>query len=443
MSKSQPLEENRTFLGQSPLHLAITNPAICKLLLDAGHGLDVTDKWGTTPLMYAAGMGERQTVALLLSKGADPIISQNPRPYEHDGNSRTFVHYAIARGHLDLVLDALGMIRTLYGIEALHVMSQLAIMITISTNLYFIDSRAAFFSELVKNLANINMPFQGTHKGVDDNNLMHYVLSVEEASALVRCGFNQFNDPNSDGKLAINSLARHANPALIKFCIENGTDVRNKDKKGRTILFDLFSNLSRAGDWKAWEKLDAIRLCLDAGVDVFETDNCRCPCSPGGCTISSVFLVDFFSSTELVPAPGLHVLWSLEWVTLVEEHCGVEVARQVLLLLIRRARCNQADDAITHVCCHRGRGMAGHRWCEYRLRPLADEDITEILDEEGEIDQLASDSLDFLWLRWMSDIKTKYDAHVEAVEKERAEDEPQFSKGLVSITFGIQRQTTQ
>jgi hypothetical protein len=91
------------------------------------------------------------------------------------------------------------------------------------------------------------------------------------------------------------------------------------------------------------------------------------------------------------------------------------------------------------------------RWYEDRRRPLTDEDITEILDEEvefidvleDEIEQLASDSLDFLWLRWMSDIKTKYDAHVEAVEKERAEYKPQFSKGSVSITFGIQRQTTR
>ena len=330
--------------------------------------------------------------------------------------------------------------------EALQFLSQLATMITISTRRRFTKSGASFFSELIKNLADVNMSVNDGHKGVQGNNLMHYVLSVEEASALVRCGFGQFNSPNSDGKFPINSLAHHSDPALIKFCIKNGTNVRNKDQEDRTILFDLFFNLQRSvGGWKTRETLASIRLCLDAGVDIFETDSCRCPCSPGGCTISSVFSVDFLS-TLLEFRPGM--LWTLEWVTLVEEHHGVEDARRVLLLLLRRAMCNESEIDITHTCCHRGRGIAGRERYLYEDRPppLTHEDITDIQNEESEfidaledeIKQLKLKSLNCLWSRWVSVIKAKYDAHVKAVMKVRIEAEPQLQRVRVSSTIHIQ-----
>ena len=393
--------------------------------------------------MYAAGMGQGQTLNLLLSVGANPFLYSRPDPSCR--SRRTFLHYAIARGHLDLVLDALGTIRKLYGTEALQVLSQLATLITIFNRRRFTKSGATFFSKLIKNLADVNMTVNDGHKGVQGNNLMHYVLSVEEALALVRCGFDQFNSPNSDGKFPINSLAHHSDPALVKFCIENGTSVGNKDQEGRTILFDLFSNLQRSvGGRNTRETLASIRLCLDAGVDIFETDSCICACSPGGCTISSVFSVEF-SSALLEFRPGL--LWTLEWVTLVEEHCGVEDARRVLLLLLRRAMCNQYEIDITHTCCHRGRGIASREQYLYKDRPpLAHENITDIQNEESEfidaledeIEKLASKSLHCLWSKWMSVIKAKHDAHVKAVNKERAEAKVQLPRVRVFSTIQIQ-----
>ncbi|KAK4121634.1 hypothetical protein N657DRAFT_647819 [Parathielavia appendiculata] len=446
LSRSQPssqqLVESTTFLGQSPLHLAVTKPSVCRILLDAGHALDVTDNWGATPLMYAAAMGEKETVALLLSNRANPIIRQrDPRRHRYDDREggRTFFHYAIARGHLDLVIDALGTIEETYinGVEVRQACAQVAIISTISCDRPPWDHRADFFVELVKNLhaADVNMSLTDSFQGVNDNNLMHYVESMEEASALVRCGFNRFNDRNSDGKQAIHSLlARCRGPALIKFCIDNGTDIGNKDNQDRTILFDLFSSLESFDDWKAWEKLDAIKLCLEAGIDIFDGDNCKCPCSPDGCTISCIFMTDFSSSTYF--GPGL--LWSLEWVTLVEEHCGVEAARRVLLSLLRRIKCDEPDIEINHVCCHRGRAIATRRRRMYQAqpRPLADDDIVEILDEESgfidllniEMEQLASDSIQLLKSRWMAVIKATYDAHVQNVNKAKAEYKPPLSK---------------
>lgn len=445
LSRAPPLsEEDTTFLGQSPLHLAVTNPDVCRRLVDAGRDLDATDKWGVTPLMYAAGMGQRQTVTLLLSSGADPTL------YARDsyGHHRTFIHYAIARGHSDLVLDALDTISELYGTEALQDLSQLAVMLTISAVPFSIESRPAFLSKLFPNLPNINMSIRDHHKGVDNNTLLHYASCVEEASALVQYGFNQFNKPNSDGKRAISLLAQTRDPAgLVKFCLENGTDVNNKDSKNHTVLFDLLANLRDAADAQQWESLAAVRLCLDAGADIGAADDCSCPCSTGGCTMSHMFSLDLPSAWGMRHGPEL--LWSLEWATLVEEHRGVEAAREVLLQLLRRAQCDQSDIALTHTCCHRGRGVTGCGWHPMKPRPtpMADEDVVEIHDEESEfiamleddMTQLASASLERLRLAWMLAIKAKYDAHLAYVDKARAEHKPQFRQVQSSITYAVQR----
>jgi hypothetical protein len=384
--------------------------------------------------MYAAGMGHSQTVTLLLCRGADPT-SCNP-------SGRTFVHYAIARGHFDLVLEALDTILEQYGIEALQAMSEIAILVTISHGRqHFRGSRAPFFSKLVENLADVNILFRDSHHGVDGNSLLHYALSVEEGSALVRCGFRLFNEEYSAGKLAINSLTLCPDPALIKLCIENGTEIRHKDGDARTVLFDLFFNSHFSAGSDPRRTLAAIRLCLDAGIDIFETDSCRCACSPDGCTVSSVFLVDFPSTWSESRRPGFP--WSLEWVTLVEEHRGVEAARQVLLSLLRRAKCHEFDIDITHTCCHRGRAIHAPRWrgFEHRPIPLADEAIIEIQDEErglicileGEMKELASRTLDYLRSEWISVIKAKFSAHVAAVEESRAKSSTQPSEVWSSI----------
>jgi ankyrin repeat protein len=54
LSRSLPRVENANFLGQTPLHLAVTNIQHLRMVLDAGYDMNVTDQWGISPLMYAA-----------------------------------------------------------------------------------------------------------------------------------------------------------------------------------------------------------------------------------------------------------------------------------------------------------------------------------------------------------------------------------------------------
>ncbi|KAJ5464123.1 hypothetical protein N7475_007258 [Penicillium sp. IBT 31633x] len=113
LSRMDILEENRNFLGQTPLHLAITDSELFDTLLDAGYDMDDTDRWGITPLMYAAAMGIGHVIKMLVSKGAD-LLAQC-------GNlNRDFIDYASARGHWDLLLEIPGIIRSVHGDQGLQ-----------------------------------------------------------------------------------------------------------------------------------------------------------------------------------------------------------------------------------------------------------------------------------------------------------------------------------
>lgn len=59
--------------GWSPVHYAATGPepAVVRLLLDAGAPVDARSPNGTTPLMMAARYGKEASVDLLLARGAD------------------------------------------------------------------------------------------------------------------------------------------------------------------------------------------------------------------------------------------------------------------------------------------------------------------------------------------------------------------------------------
>ncbi|CEO58358.1 hypothetical protein PMG11_03088 [Penicillium brasilianum] len=97
-------DSHRNFLGQTPLHLAVCNLEISTLLLDAGHDINTTDRWGITPLMYAAALGVSEVVQLLIIRGANIMTRAT-------NWNRDFMHYASVRGHWDLILESLYTIR--------------------------------------------------------------------------------------------------------------------------------------------------------------------------------------------------------------------------------------------------------------------------------------------------------------------------------------------
>jgi len=372
--------------------------------------------------MYAAAVGETEIVKILLSAGANPALRGGSEDLRL---RRTFIHYALARGHKQLILDAIDTITELCGQEALRIFSKHTMMALISSGKPE-HPQTGFFAALVEKLDDVNFRINDVNCNVTDRDLMHYVWDIGQAQALVRFGYNSFNRQDGHGKLPINSLCNRTEDKarLFTFCVENGTDLNNRDNHGRTVLFSLMEHWH----WDKWDASDAIGICLDAGIDVSLSDSCRCPCAPDGCTVSSVFPTTFHSWTDGRWCDR-ELLDSLEWITLVEEHQGADAARGVLLALLRRAKCDDDHVAVNHVCCHRGDGVADAtaRWLRQPKAILAAEDIEEILEEEAEfiaaldeeMDQLTALSCEGLHAKWLAVIKKRYDAHVVDVEKRR------------------------
>jgi hypothetical protein len=300
---------------------------------------------GNLSIDVCCSMGCTDVVRLLIFKGAH-IFSRCRRL------GRNFLGYAAARGHWDLIMKALFTIESHYQRDVFQYFVHYAIMRAIYCKSASHWMRP-YFSNLIRLCDDINFTFHDdyTSSAAEDNNLMHYVRSLEEAEVLVHCGFRGFNQANSKGKLAINSFARCTNIALIQFCLQKGTDINHKDGQNRTLLFDL---LSKLGDFygSTWDTIDSIKTCLAAGADPFVSDNCKCPCAPDGCLAVSLFDMRFHSDLfRSMPGP----VWTFEWLSLIEEYYGQESSRRMLLSFLRRVQSDKAD--ITHVCCHRGRGI--------------------------------------------------------------------------------------
>lgn len=406
------------FLRQSPLHLAVGNVQTVKLLHEHGHNLDVTDNWGTTPLMYAAAMGYEDVAVYLLSEGASPRL-------EDSRFKRTFVGYAITYGRWNLILRTLKTIKERYSHRFYQETVTLAVIRSIMNGLseVTLDERRKFVVLLIELCDDVNFEISDRSGCITGNSLMNYVNTFEEAEALLNAGFDRFNYANSDGKLAIHSMD---NSQLTSFCIDHGTDINHVDVKGRTLLLHL---LSRLGIYSARDAtiLRQLRCCLIRGADPAPTDRCRCPCSPGGCSTSAIFALDFEGSlfSYSREGEGVDIFWVFEWLSTLHEAHDQEAAKTFLLSLIRRIKFDDLD--MTHVCCHRGTGIA------VDSPKLMDEnDIDDILEEEDEfvhildhtLHNLAPLSLWSLRRELMEIMKSKYHEHLQRVAEMKRREKP-------------------
>jgi hypothetical protein len=68
---------------QTPLHLAVTRE-IAQLLLSKGAQIEARDRWGRTPLFWAAGAGRKDVVEVLLAGGAQ---ADAPEATDTEGNA--------------------------------------------------------------------------------------------------------------------------------------------------------------------------------------------------------------------------------------------------------------------------------------------------------------------------------------------------------------------
>ncbi|CEL00650.1 hypothetical protein ASPCAL00248 [Aspergillus calidoustus] len=407
------LHPQYNFLGQTALHLAVCNTDMVQLLVNAGHDTDVIDKRGNTPLMYAAATGNISTVRLLLKEGANPFLRDHKL-------KRNFIEYAAARGKWHLIIDTLVCINEIFPPKVYQYFVLSALMsLVCSVRTMMSDAWSNIFAKLVGSLTDPNIKVDDADRDTENNNLLHYISNPEDAAMLFKCGFNMINSANSNGETALFSLSGMLDGNLTQFFLDQGMKINHTNHRGRTFIFSLLSKLSHLNS-RTWSQLDSLRVCLSRGLNILSSDSCRCPCSPRGCFYPAAFDVSFldpvFSRTP-------SFVWALEFVTQVEESGGRDLAKTVILGLLRRSCFDRLE--MTHVCCHRGRGIPEPHLSE--RDPLPESEIEEILDEEKEfIAQLEKEmtsfsSMLFSALRrdWMVILKTKYEEQVQAAETQK------------------------
>ncbi|KAF4470870.1 Serine threonine- phosphatase 6 regulatory ankyrin repeat subunit B [Fusarium albosuccineum] len=110
----------RNFLGQTPLHLAVAKLEHLKLVLDAGHDPNSMDADGTTPLMYAAALNQVRAAQMLLYAGANPSIRDSR--FNH-----TFVFYAVYHENWQLIIVVLRQVKMTMGEAIVDVLAREAL----------------------------------------------------------------------------------------------------------------------------------------------------------------------------------------------------------------------------------------------------------------------------------------------------------------------------
>jgi hypothetical protein len=407
-------DSHRNFLGQTPLHLAVCNLQISTFLLDAGHDIDTKDRWGITPLMYAAALGVSEVVQLLIIRGANTITRATQW-------NRDFMHYASVRGHWDLILESLCSIRLCYREKTYQHYVKKAILHLVVEDTWLGDAKNKYYESLLELCEDVNFTFNDLDQGKDNQNLLHYVRNDRELHALLRHGFHGFNTPNSDGELPVFSIVdRTSDFNLIRSCIDNGTDIHRIDQSDRTVIFKLLPRLHMLG-FTTWDTIDSIKLCLHRGLDVFYADSCRCPCSMNGCHTSTAFNVNF-KPKFLRDQPDF--IWAFEWLSIIEEFCGYEASKEMLLSFIRRVRFDMLK--MTHICCHRGKGLGktwnfDHHHDFIDIGKILEEERTMIEALEAEMQRHTSESLDTLKCEFMGILKKVYDGALENCQEQMKE----------------------
>ncbi|KAJ0382629.1 hypothetical protein COL922a_012156 [Colletotrichum nupharicola] len=96
--------DEKNFLGQTPLHLAIYKPERLSALIDSGHDVDAIDNYGITPLMYAAAADEEEALYILINAHTDFTI-------EDSRYNRIFFGYAVSRRNWCLIYNLLLVIK--------------------------------------------------------------------------------------------------------------------------------------------------------------------------------------------------------------------------------------------------------------------------------------------------------------------------------------------
>ena len=254
--------ETKDERGCSPLHSACNSGALdnVKMLVEAGAGVRVTDDEGSTCLQDAAGCGHINTVRYLVGL---PDVDVNHR----DGNNYTALHYASAEGDADVVqllIDAGAdiEIKNCNGHCPLHNACSSGALDNVKM--------------LVRAGAGVNVT---ENKTATCLTLAAIFGHTETVRYLVGLPHVHMNHRDSGNDTALHRAGHKACTDVVRVLIDAGADIEIKNDSGRTPLHC------------AVEVLDIVKMLVEAGAGVRATGNYGDTC---------LTLAAYFGHTETV-----------------------------------------------------------------------------------------------------------------------------------------------
>ncbi|KAK1594612.1 uncharacterized protein LY79DRAFT_134485 [Colletotrichum navitas] len=392
----------RNFLGQTPLHFAVSNTLHLKVLLEFNPELDVPDKYGNTPLMYAAAENQEESVMMLLDAGADAYARESRY-------NRTFIAYGALRDHWKLVLNCLSRIESLEGKKVAEKWAEDATLLFHVKYSNRRGKRDATFHQFLAKCGDVNFLYDNLNTGNLKNTLLHNASSVSDLDALLDNGFKLINHSNSAGRHPLIEAAGRDIPSLVEGLLNAGADIELRDHWHRTALHHALARLGTGATNAAYEAMDTIRIFVAHGADLLSRDNCRCPCSPEGCLPG----VELMHSLDQKWGVAHFPAWAIEWVCLVYESKGTDGAKIAIRSLLRRTK--HEEMGMTHVCCRRPPRFPWHP-SPFSGSPsyIPDDDIDDILEEESEFIEILEKEMaqstdqeyELLFDEWIRHIKS-------------------------------------
>ncbi|KAI9148301.1 heterokaryon incompatibility protein-domain-containing protein [Paramyrothecium foliicola] len=358
-------KNHKNFLGQTALHFAVLDPVSIDCLISSGCDIDSTDNYGHTPLMYAAALGQKESLMKLIDAGAD-LGARDHR------FGRLFFHFAMIRSNWFLVLDILDKMELLFGKHETEAWKQYTTVEFLRRRVFSPPDEGLSLHKFLSRCASPDFLLDEDPDGVKGNCLLHCVKSVEHIRALLDHGTKLINHPNSNGQRPIMLATRTSVRAnLIRCFVGAGADVNLEDKWHRSVLAYELQNLDREEIAEIADTIETIGILLDNGANVHPP----------------AIDHDVFKTVSNYRIP----IWSFEWCTMLWERRGIDEAKQAILSFIRRWK--HGELGMTHVCCTR----------QYEgLRPtfvldppsnLPQDDIEEILEEESTFNQILDEEM--------------------------------------------------
>jgi ankyrin repeat protein len=325
------------------------------MLLDLSPDFDARDIQGNSPLVYAAAYGCLESGMLLLKAGANPLKDQHLE----------FLRHAMQWDRWDVMTEALRLFRAHKYFSPDFLQNEMTNLITSTWSARVMRSQPERFILLLKLGADKHAVVKHETRLDEGSTLLHEAYSREAALALFDAGVENVDRFDSIGHSSLMRAIGQRQYGVGYEVLAQGCKIKVRNDIGRSALHAAYTSMifrSFPRYTRSEYKVSSVSLrdCSDGlafiakllqhNADIWSPDNCRCPCSPGGCPPFLQLPRDqtscYFSNTG-----GAAYIWILEWLLMFQDLRGPANAHRAMQCFncIREFELS----GLTHVCCRK------------------------------------------------------------------------------------------